>query len=440
MTRFASIRILSCASAVAAFLALTVSPRAAELENLPPDGAGWKRHIIDDGTHGSDGTKLADINGDGLPDIVTSWENEGITRVYLNPGFQRAGEHWPQVTIGKTPHAEDAVFVDLDLDGAWDVVSSQEQHRESVVALFGPTNRADLLKPGAWREAEFTAAHGVSMWMYAEPIHVRPGRPVDLVIGGKNYEKDESAWLGLLLAPKTNRQDTTAWTWQPLAKVSWVMSIEVLDMNGDGFDDILFSDKNGPGTGIAWLENPGASAATGAAWKRHELTPRGAWKGCNFLAVGDLDKDGLTDVIGLVDGVREPGAPDWAHRRVLFLRRLDKTGLNWETHEILVPPNTAQPKAVTVGDVNRDGHNDLVVTSTGAEGDLLGTYWLEWKQSVFDRVWRAHNISGPEGIKYDLVHLVDLNGDGAPDVLTSEEKEGGHHLGLGVFWYENPYK
>jgi len=42
-------------------------------------------------------------------------------------------------------------------------------------------------------------------------------------------------------------------------------------------------------------------------------------------------------------------------------------------------------------------------------------------------------VSGPEGVKYDLVALVDLDGDGDLDVITTEET-----ANLGVIWYENP--
>jgi hypothetical protein len=44
-----------------------------------------------------------------------------------------------------------------------------------------------------------------------------------------------------------------------------------------------------------------------------------------------------------------------------------------------------------------------------------------------------HDLGGPDGKKFDLVPPADLNGDGWPDVLTTEETDG-----LGVVWYENP--
>ena len=35
--------------------------------------APWPRHTIDDSSRGADGVRLADVNGDRLPDIVTGW-------------------------------------------------------------------------------------------------------------------------------------------------------------------------------------------------------------------------------------------------------------------------------------------------------------------------------------------------------------------------------
>ena len=53
-------------------------------------GAPWRLNVIDDTSRGADGVKLADVNGDGLPDIATGWEEGGVTRVYVNPGSRRS--------------------------------------------------------------------------------------------------------------------------------------------------------------------------------------------------------------------------------------------------------------------------------------------------------------------------------------------------------------
>ena len=61
--------------------------------------------------------------------------------------------------------------------------------------------------------------------------------------------------------------------------------------------------------------------------------------------------------------------------------------------------------------------------------------WMSNKTSPLEPGWSGHPISGPKGTKYDLVELIDLDGDGDLDVLTCEEVEN-----LGVFWYENPLR
>ncbi|MEZ5391864.1 MAG: hypothetical protein R2724_03075 [Bryobacterales bacterium] len=61
-----------------------------------------------------------------LLDIATGWEEGGRVRAYLNPGAAKTKQPWPAVTVGDVGSPEDAVFVDLDSDGAWDVVSSTE--------------------------------------------------------------------------------------------------------------------------------------------------------------------------------------------------------------------------------------------------------------------------------------------------------------------------
>ncbi|MDX1962966.1 MAG: VCBS repeat-containing protein [Pirellulales bacterium] len=400
--------------------------------NLP--GEAWRRHVIDDRYDGPDGTKLGDVNGDGRLDVVTGWESEGLTVAYLQPESQFIRRSWPSVVVGKTPKAEDAVFLDLNRDGNLDVISSCEQHVEKAFVHWGPV-RDKILDPHAWRQQELTPISGISQWMFAEPIPLRDGdREVTaVVLGGKNYERNQTAKLGLVV-PGDDLGAVQDYRWQPLADVSWVMSIIVADLNGDKHADILYSDKHGPGCGVWWLENPG-SVKPSESWSKHAVTT-GVLDGCMLIAYADFDGDGLRDVVAPVDFPVVEGQT--RQRYLRLLRRLPSTEVAWQQQDLMLPPLTGQPKAVTVGDINLDGKADLVVSSTGAENGQTGTYWLEQGNTVSAHDWQPRRIAAPTGIKYDLVHVVDLDGDGDLDTLTSEEKVEGR--GLGVFWYENPVR
>ena len=59
--------------------------------------------------------------------------------------------------------------------------------------------------------------------------------------------------------------------------------------------------------------------------------------------------------------------------------------------------------------------------------------WLSYRGSPFSGRWEAHSIAGPEGVKFDRIELLDLDGDGDLDLITCEERDN-----LGVVWYENP--
>ena len=67
-----------------------------------------------------------------------------------------------------------------------------------------------------------------------------------------------------------------------------------------------------------------------------------------------------------------------------------------------------------------------------------GIVWLSYEDSVFGRVWRQNDISGPVGSRFDCLELLDVDGDGGVDVLTTEENYGGGSAGLALIWYEKP--
>lgn len=63
-----------------------------------------------------------------------------------------------------------------------------------------------------------------------------------------------------------------------------------------------------------------------------------------------------------------------------------------------------------------------------------------FRDSPFQPDWDVFDVRGPEGIKFDLNLLLDVDADGDLDVINSEENDNARDgkAGLGVVWYENP--
>ncbi|MBT9190078.1 FG-GAP repeat domain-containing protein [Zobellia russellii] len=383
----------------------------------------WQRHIIDNSLSGADGVRLKDVNNDGLQDITTGWEEGGYTKVYLHPGYKKAKQQWPFVVVGKTVSIEDAVFADVDNDGAIDVISSTEWKHQKVYINWAPANKDNYLDASKWKSEVIPVSENITQWMFAVPMQIDAKNGLDIVVGSKN----NNAQIGWFQAPK-NPRNMDDWKYYPISNATWVMSIISRDMDGDGDLDIVVSDRNiGATNGVRWLENPGKRRKQKKFWKSHFIGAKNVR--VMFMDLADIDGDQLEDAI----------AAEYTNQKIVFMRRLDNTGLNWDTFNIDIPETTGRAKAVKVGDINKDGKLDVVYTSNTFEKDgQSGIYWLSYKDKPIESIWEWHNISGLEGIKYDRVELIDLDGDGDLDVLTCEENYGENSQGLGVIWYENP--
>ena len=401
-------------------------------------GQPWRRHTIDDSARGADGVRLADVNGDGHLDIATGWEEAGLVRLYLNPGPTKAKEHWPAVTVGKVKSPEDAVPVDLDGDGHFDVVSCCEGNTKSVFVHWGPHVAGTLRLPTVDNGTRsvpattepFPALAGKRLAMFCLPMQVDGENGIDLVIGSKGKEAD----VGWLRSPK-NPRDLPEWTWHPLTKAGWIMSLVARDMDGDGDDDLLVSDRKGANRGVYWLERPAPKDATGK-WSLHYL--RGFGGEVMFLDVGqvsNLSKTKPEQVKNLSYDIIVP-----THDHHLWLAQgQDKSGDKWNVTELPWPKGIGNGKSAAFADVDLDGRRDIVISCETRE-QVSGIVWLSFGKSgqVENLSYEVHEISGiagPKGLKFDRLELIDLDADGDLDVLTTEERSL-----WGVVWFENPTK
>ena len=369
--------------------------------------------MIDQSSRGADGVRLADVNHDGYPDIVTGWEEGGVTKICLHPGYPLVKKTWPNVTVGPALNVEDALFVDLDADGRMDVVSCCEGSQQSMIVHWGRSG--PLLSQDAWETVEVIPSVQMFRWMFAIPLDVNMDGQVDLVAGGKGTD----AMLGWWELPETPR-NVSEWKWHPLRKVGWLMSLEAVDVNDDGKLDLLFTDRRGEGRGLHWLENPGQKGSDlTSRWREHHIG--GFEQEVMFFSRGDLTGDSVKEIIVAI------------RPQMLLLFHQDSLGSNtWHQETLPIPLTYGTAKATAIADFNLDGQSEIIFSTENARSPKMALGMFV-RSKTSSGQWDLQPISGVDGVKHDLVVPVDLDGDGDLDILTCEEVKN-----LGVIWYENP--
>lgn len=182
------------------------------------------------------------------------------------------------------------------------------------------------------------------------------------------------------------------------------------DFDSDGKLDVAMRGENGSEIDVFFQK-------TGDTWERMRLDPG---VGRNGLATGDLDRDRDADLV--IGGVwlANPGG------------KTARLASSWTTHRFA----SWNPWAgVAVADVNRDGHQDVVLTVSEKHGDAA---WFDAPANPAQGTWTRHAI----GTGLDSVHSVDvadMDGDGRPDVVLSEFRGAGrllvfHNERLGLMW------
>jgi FG-GAP-like repeat len=188
------------------------------------------------------------------------------------------------------------------------------------------------------------------------------------------------------------------------------------DVNGDGWIDLICIDF--PGTPCYWMENPRNKEGY---WKQHEIWHSAANETPQFL---DITGDGRPEVLmgsepeGIV-GYLEVPAGDKVYGKWNFVAVSTEKVANGSARFY---------HGLGVGDINKDGRNDL----------LIPHGW--WEAPPRDQLgkgpWTFHAMNlTPDGNPGYLpaadLYVDDLDLDGDQDIMMSSA-----HL-LGIWWFEN---
>ena len=363
----------------------------------------WKLHIIDSTLHGADGIRAGYFNQDSLIDFISGGEEYGATRVFLNRGNSQF-----DVQGFPSPHVEDALFTDLNGDDIPEVFTFSEGATRHIALHFRDAN-------SGWRLEVIPATEGIA-WMYGAVADLENDGNQAIIVGAKG----ENALLGWL-ETTSDLKDFAQWKLHPIASVSWIMSIEYLDIDADGHKDVLISDRKGPQSGIKWFRHPGTGSLS-QPWEENVVGLSG--KEPMFLAIADLNGDGQEDII----------AADMAEG-IFYFEKMDASGKHWKDSLLFAYPEVVgkRGKSVACVDIDNDGALEIVTSYEEAE-NAYGVIYSKYNEST--HTWEHFPISSMAGIKYDKILPLDIDRDGDMDIFTTEERENGN--GLGVIWYENP--
>jgi hypothetical protein len=376
MTRTPRRRAFGIDAALALALPLTALPAVAQ--------AAWPhfQNIVVDSSTGSERYNekaLADVNGDGLVDVIAQNGSSGV--------FWYRCPDWTAFQVSTWRyHGEEALAVDVDGDGDPDLVASGRSDREPVWYENPRSEGADLTN---------------TLWTVHQLGSFDPRASHDLEVADvdQNGRIDVIMMGGILFQTGDN-----VWSFSSAAAVlpgRGPSGTGSGDIDGDGDVDIVAPDGEGL---VLWWENPlptGNPKTT--AWTSRIIGP--AWDDTSSQ-LGDLNDDGRTDVV--VAPYAGSGGLYW------FIGPTNPKAPGAVWVDLLIDPTISDVHegSMHIHDFDLDGTPDLLVTEQEqSDGDAVAIYYNDGSGSFTKNL-----LASTGGFN---TKVADLEGDGDFDLLNA---------------------
>ena len=321
---------------------------------------------------------IADMNGDGYPDIVVACELAHLI-YFQNPGPDARTVRWERVIPSVTLDRGSFIRVwtaDFDGDGRPEVVTpnkgAQNPERgttvKNTISYF--TLSSDPLDGDGWVEHELTQ---VVIPINSQPIDLDGDGDLD-VLGGSRGEA-RVFWF-------ENTSDGTITFDEHRIEISGGgdlpprvtgFNLDYADLNGDGRLDVALRDGR---NGVVWLAQPEDPAAV---WTRHLIgdIPPEVLIG---FALADIDNDGDSDLVvgAYSQGDRARDAetgPEAAGGRLAWFENPGDATASWTRHDFSRRARGMFDKFIP-RDMDGDGDIDFIGTR-GNSVPYDGVFWLE---------------------------------------------------------------
>ena len=315
------------------------------------EAPSWKAHelakpdtFVVNGSYSNSFLDFAmDVNQDGWIDLIRiDWPGKAA---FWHENTKGKPGYWPTHEIHSSVGNESPMLVDIDGDGRMDLLCNDPTAKK-VIWLRAPVQKGET----KWEQYTISNDAQKSTHMYTHGICYG-----DINGDGRKDVVVKSGWWeGPAEGPAKVAKDAD-WKFHPADLGKDCSQMYVMDLNGDGLNDVLSASAHDYGI---WWHEQGKDEQGNPTWRHHSIDK--SFSQTHGVAIADINGDGNMDFVtgkryfahhGNDPGEFEPAVIYW------YEYKPGKVP-TWIRHEI--DNDSGAGLHVTVEDVNNDGLLDIV--------------------------------------------------------------------------------